>query len=123
MRRARPVTLQKRSKRSPTFCRFKNSRTCLAGAEKGCRQKHTLVHGKQACIRHSFSDRAKSVVEKKKTTLLCVTVQRKQVTHGNDSGRGLKTGNAGRKKSTKVKGEGGDETGEGRPEKDERAEE
>lgn len=45
------------------------------------------------------------------------------MTHGNYSGRGLKTGNAGRKKSAKVKGEGGDEKGEGRPEKDERAEE
>lgn len=33
------------------------------------------------------------------------------MTHGNDSGRGLKTGNTGRKKSTKVKGEGGDEKG------------
>lgn len=45
------------------------------------------------------------------------------MTRGNDSGRGLKTGNTGREKSRKVKGEGGDEKGEGRPEKDERAEE
>lgn len=45
------------------------------------------------------------------------------MTRGNDSGRGPKTANTGRKKSTKVKGEGGDEKGEGRPEKDELAEE